>query len=74
MKEMYAISREEDILNESQVRTTEHLESYMTVEDFEEARGKFALWKEEMPDESALFEAHDCADTVKVRTPLLTHQ
>ena len=74
VQEMQAIAREEGIVAESQVRVTEHLEAYTDVEDFEEARDKFLAWQEAMPDESAPFEAHDCAATMKVCGCLLCRE
>jgi hypothetical protein len=50
VQEMQAIASKEDILKESQVRVTEHLEVYMTQEGLDEAKEELKGWTADMPD------------------------
>lgn len=49
VKEMHAVASKEDILKESQVRETEHLEVHMSQETFNEACEGLKAWTVDMP-------------------------
>ncbi|EKM59345.1 uncharacterized protein PHACADRAFT_249776 [Phanerochaete carnosa HHB-10118-sp] len=50
VRELQAIASREDILKESQVRVTEHLEVFFTQDDFTEEREALEEWKEDGPE------------------------
>ncbi|KAI0344212.1 FAD dependent oxidoreductase [Trametopsis cervina] len=58
IRELQAIASAEDILKQSQVRTTEHLEVYYTQDAFDEAVRDLNAWKADMPDEAEGFLAY----------------
>ena len=47
---MHAVASQEDIMKESQVRETEHLEIHMSEETFDEAREGLKAWQADMPE------------------------
>ncbi|KAI0089885.1 FAD dependent oxidoreductase [Irpex rosettiformis] len=63
--ELQAIAGKEDLLKESQVRTTEHLEVYYTEKTFGEAQAELAAWKADMPDEADTFTAYDGKEAIE---------
>ncbi len=65
--ELQAIASKEDILKESQVRITEHLEVYHTEESYNEAQEELAAWKADMPDAAEEFVAYDGQEASNVR-------
>ncbi len=67
VKEMQRISIAEDVLTESQVRVTEHVEAYMDANAFEEAKDGLSRWKEDMPGEAAPYRAYEGVDATQVR-------
>ena len=56
----------EDILKESQVRDTEHLEVFFERDAFAEAKQGLEAWKADMPDESQGFDAYEGNEAIKV--------
>ena len=50
VKEMHAVAYQEDIIKESQVRETEHVEVHMSQETFDEACEGLKAWKADMPE------------------------
>lgn len=72
VQDLKAVATEEDILKESQIRVTEHLEVHINREYFEEAREELEGWKADMPDEAEAFAAFEESQVVEVRGFLLT--
>lgn len=67
VREMQEIASKEDILKESQVRVTEHLEVYYTQDDFTEACEDLKRWKSDMPEVANEFIACAGAEAQEVR-------
>ena len=57
VKEMFKVATKEDILKESQVRETEHLEVHLTKDTFREACEGLEAWKADMPEVANDYEA-----------------
>ncbi|KAI8983275.1 nucleotide-binding domain-containing protein [Trametes punicea] len=64
--ELWRIAVEEDIFKESQIRETEHLETYTCRKSFEEAKVKLADWRTDMPAESRTFVVHEGEEAIKI--------
>ena len=54
---MFAVAGKEDILKESQVRETEHLEVHLSKDSFDEARQGLEAWTADMPEVADDYEA-----------------
>ena len=63
--EMLHVAFEEDILKESQVRETEHLDVFTCVEAFEKAKANLARWRAEMPLESSTFVCYEREEAIE---------
>ena len=66
-KEMQRIAEEEDILKESQVRETEHIDVFTCPQKYAEAKDNLRIWKAAMPKESASFGFIDAEQAISVR-------
>ena len=62
------MASQEDILKESQVRTTEHLEVHYTQETFAEAKEELDAWKADMPTEAGDYVAYEGQEAIEVRS------
>ena len=66
--ELQDVANREDIVKESQIRTTEHLEVFYTDKAFVEAQAELGAWRADMPDEAEDFVAYDRKETVQVKS------
>lgn len=66
-KEMQRIAEEEDILKESQVRETEHIDVFTCPKTYAEAKENLRIWKAAMPNESSSFGFVDAEEAISVR-------
>lgn len=73
VREMLAIAQKEDIMTESQLRETEHVEVHLKQESFDEARQQLEAWKADMPEVADEFTAREGAADLEVR-PLPFHE
>lgn len=64
---MMRVASEEDILKESQVRETEHLDVYTCPIVFKEAKENLAKWREDMPLASSTFVCHEGSEALEVQ-------
>jgi hypothetical protein len=71
LREMQAVAAAEDIVKDSQIRDTEHLEVYYTEDALEEARRELKAWKADMPEESKDYVLYEGQEAVKVSSCLL---
>ncbi|KAH9836686.1 FAD dependent oxidoreductase [Rhodofomes roseus] len=63
--EMQRIAETEDIVKQSQVRETEHLDVYTCPETYAEAKENLRKWKSAMPDESSTFGCMDTKEAIE---------
>ncbi|KAI0791675.1 FAD dependent oxidoreductase-domain-containing protein [Abortiporus biennis] len=65
LPELLNISKEEDLLKESQCREVEHFDVYFNRDGYNEAKTELSVWKAAMPEESSNFEAADGIEAVE---------
>ena len=64
--EMMRVASEEDIVKESQVRETEHLDVFTCLAAFQEAKENLDKWRAEMPVESSSFVSYERREAIEV--------
>lgn len=60
------MASQEDILKESQIRTTEHVEAHFSTETFNDAQEGLRAWKADMPIEAQDFMTYEGAKAIQV--------
>lgn len=62
--EMQRVVEKEDIVKESQVRETEHIDVFRCRKTYAEAKENLRIWKAAMPEESSSFGFADAEDAI----------